>query len=169
MEILATTEMIGKIVAFIGERFSKGKSINAFILDFSDATMNWIKPLFLKDDGSEKEIIENLKEKPESKARQKAVESIMEIELEDNPKAEKYIKEIFEKVSETEKEATIIKNSRNVLNGNVNTNGGDFHLGDDARRANNSSNLSEIIGNNNIIIQDIKDASISIVKDKIMK
>lgn len=169
MEISTTTEMIGGIVSYLGKYFSKDRSINNFISDFSEATINWIKPLFLKEDESEKDIIKKLKEKPESKARQKAVESVIEIELEDNPKAEEYIKEIFEKVSKAEKEATTIKNSKNVLNGSVNTNGGDFRLGDNFQNTINSSNLSEINGNNNIIIQETEGSSISIVKDKIMK
>ena len=137
MEPLTTSTMIASIVAYLGERLSKDKSINNFISGFSEATVNWIKPLFLKEDDTEKEIIKNLKEKPESEARKDAVESAIKVGLEDRPEAKDFIKEIFEKISSTEaggKIANNIVNSKNVNTGNVNTGGGDFRIGDDAKQ-----------------------------------
>lgn len=105
MEPLTTSAMIGGIVAYLGGKLSKDKSISTFISEFSDATINWIKPLFLKDDGSEKEAIQKLKEKPESEARQNAVKSLFEMELEDNPEnAEGFIKEMFAQITKKDKE-----------------------------------------------------------------
>ena len=134
MEPLTTSAMIGGIVAYLGGKLSKDKSINSFLSEFTEATINWLKPIFLKDDGTEKEIIQSLKEKPESVSRKKAVESAFEIVIEDNPEAKTYIKDIFEKISKTEEGGKIINNiinSRNVNTGNVNTSGGDFHIGDE--------------------------------------
>ena len=133
MEPLTTSAMIGGIVAFLGEKLSKDKSINSFLSEFTGATLKWIKPIFLKEDGTEKEITRGLKEKPESDARKKAVESAIEIELEDTPEAAAYIKEIFEKISKTEEGDRIVNNiinSKNVNTGNVNTGGGNFRIGD---------------------------------------
>lgn len=133
MEPLTTAAMIGGIVSFLGTKLSKDKSINNFFSEFSEATVHWIKPLFLEDDGTEKEIIKNLKDKPASAARKKAVESAFEMALEDDKSAEEHIKEMFEKVSTTEDGGKIINNiinSKNVNTGNVNTNGGDFKIGD---------------------------------------
>jgi len=133
MEPLTTSAMIGGIVAFLGEKLSKDKSINSFLSEFTEATIKWIKPIFLKEDGTEKEITRGLKEKPESGARKKAVESAIEIELEDTPEAHAYIKEIFEKISKTEEGGRIVNNitnSKNVNTGNVNTGGGNFQIGD---------------------------------------
>jgi len=133
MEPLTTSAMIGGIVAFLGEKLSKDKSINGFLSEFTEATIKWIKPIFLKEDGTEKEITRGLKEKPESGARKKAVESAIEIELEDTPEAHAYIKEIFEKISKTEEGGRIVNNitnSKNVNTGNVNTGGGNFQIGD---------------------------------------
>lgn len=133
MEPLTTSAMIGGIVAFLGSKLSKDKSINNFLSDFTAATVNWIKPIFLKEDGTEKEVIQSLKEKPESNARKKALESAIEIGLEDTPEAEAYIKEIFEKITKTEEGSKVVNNiinSKNVNTGNVNTGGGNFILGD---------------------------------------
>jgi hypothetical protein len=133
MEPLTTSTMIGGIVAYLGGKLSKDKSINSFLSDLTEATVNWIKPIFIKDDCEEKEIIQNLKEKPESDARKKAVESAIEIGIEDNPEAISYINEIFEKISKTAEGGEIVNNiinSKNVNTGNVNTGGGDFRIGD---------------------------------------
>jgi len=133
MEPITTSAIIGGIVAYLGERLSKDESISNFIAQFSEATVSWVKPIFLKEDGTEKEIIKKLKEKPDSEARKKAVESAIEIGLEDTPEATEYIQEIFDKISKTEEGGKIVSNivnSKNVNTGNVNTDGGGFHLGD---------------------------------------
>lgn len=125
MEPLTTSAMIGGIVAFLGGKLSKDKSINSFFSEFSEATVNWVKPIFLKEDGTEKEIVKNLKEKPKSPARKKAVETAIEVKLEDSPESEQFIKEMFEKISKTEegeKIATTIINSIQTITGNVSGN-----------------------------------------------
>lgn len=133
MEPLTTSAMIGAIVAYLGTKLSKDKSVNSFLSEFTGATVEWIKPLFLQEDGTEKEMLQKLKENPESKARKKAVESALEIELEEAPEAEQYIKEMYEKIQKTEEGKGItntVINSKNVNTGNVNTGGGDFRQGD---------------------------------------
>lgn len=133
MEPITTSAMITSIVAYLGGRLSKDKSINTFISEFSEATVNWIKPLFLKEDDTEKEVILNLKDKPESEARKAALASAIKVGLEDTPESKDYIQEIFEKISSTEAGGKIVHNiigSKNVNTGNVNTGGGDFRIGD---------------------------------------
>lgn len=132
MEPITTSAMIGGIVTYLGTQLAKNKSIKEFISDFTGATVNWIRPLFLKDDGTEKEQIQQLKENPESEARKSAVESILKIALEDDPNKENFIKEIFEKISKTEEGGKIVNtitNSKNVNIGDINA-GGDVHIGD---------------------------------------
>lgn len=122
MEPLTTSAMIGGIVAFLGGKLSKDKSINSFLSEFSEATVNWIKPIFLKEDGTEKELIRSLKEKPESAARKKAVESAIEIRLEDSPESELIIKKMFDRISKTEEGGNIVNTiikSINTSIGNV--------------------------------------------------
>lgn len=133
MEPISTSVMIGSIVSYLGAKLAKNESVNSFLSDFTSATVNWIKPLFLKEDGEEKDIIANLKQKPDSKARKTAVTAALEIGLEDTPEATNYIQEIFEKISKTEEGGKIVNNiinSKNVNTGNVNTGGGDFIIGD---------------------------------------
>jgi len=96
MEPLST--MIGAIVSFLGTKLSNDKSIDSFFSEFTEATVNWIKPYFLKKDGTEKKVIKNLKEAPESCARKKEVETVIEKGIEDTPEAAHYIEEIFETI-----------------------------------------------------------------------
>lgn len=122
MEPLTTSAMIGGIVAFLGSKLSKDQSINSFFSEFTEATVNWIKPVFLKDDGTEKDIVKNLKEKPDSPARKKAVETAIEVKLEDNPESDQIIKQMFDKISKTEEGNKIVNtiiNSIQTITGNV--------------------------------------------------
>lgn len=133
MEPLGSSKMITEVVSYLGRKLSKENSLNNFFSDFTEATVDWIRPLFLKDDGSEKEFIQNLKENPKSSARKKAVESLLDIGIEENPAAINYIQEIYDKISKLEEGGKVVNNiinSKNVNTGNVNTGGGDFHIGD---------------------------------------
>jgi len=130
MPAVPTSSMIGTIVTYLGNKLAKNESVNSFFDDFSEATVNWIKPLFIEEDDTPTRSFEKFKANPNSESKQKLLQVTLESELEDNPEAEAYIKEIFEKISQTEEGKIIISNSKNVNTGNVNTGGGDFHLGD---------------------------------------
>ena len=133
MEPITTAAMIGGIVTYLSAQVAKNESIKSFVQDFTGATVNWIRPLFLTANDTETEVIQQLRAKPESKARQNALVSKLEIALEDRPEAEVYIKEIFEKIAKTEEGGKVVNNiinSRNVNTGNVNIGTGDFILGD---------------------------------------
>lgn len=117
------TTMMRAVATYVAKKVSENKAVNGFLSDFSKASVNWIRPIFLKEDGTEKEVIQNLREKPESKARQKAIVSALEIGIEDNPKGEQYLKEIFEQIRKTEEGGKIINtiiNSIQTITGNVN-------------------------------------------------
>jgi len=133
MPAVPTSAMIGAIVTFLGNKLAKNESVNSFFDDFSEATVNWIKPLFIKDDDTPTRSLEKFSTNPNSESKQALLKATLESELEDNPEAEQYIREIYEKISQSEEGAKIINNisnSKNVNTGNVNTGGGDFHLGD---------------------------------------
>lgn len=132
MEPVTSSVMIGSIVTYLATKLSKEKSITSFISEFTGATVNWIKPIFLKEDGSEKEAVQQLKEKPDSPARQNAVKSLLETAVEDQPEGKDQLKNLFEKIAQTSEGAKIINtiiNSTNVNTGDVNTGGGDFIQG----------------------------------------
>jgi hypothetical protein len=124
MAILTTAA----ITALITSLVTKGleKSIETTSESLTEGALKWFKSLFYK--GEEPiEAVAKLIENPESEARKNAIKSILEIDIEDNPENEKYLKEIFEKTSISKTE---ISNSKNVNTGNINSGGGSIHFGD---------------------------------------
>jgi len=94
--------------------------------EVSKNTINWIKNLFTKDEKKIAELLD-LEEKPDSQARLNAVKAVIERDLEENPDAEKYLQEIYNKVLNVNSNIT---NSKNVNTGTLNSGGGNIQLGD---------------------------------------
>lgn len=94
--------------------------------EVSKNAVNWIKNLFKKDDQTREELIQ-LQGKPNSPARLNAVKAVIERDLEENPDAEKYLQEIYNKVLNVNSNIT---NSKNVNTGTLNSGGGNIQLGD---------------------------------------
>ena len=109
MPTATTSVMIGAIVTYLGNKLAKNESVNSFFDDFSEATVNWIKPLFIKDDDTPTRSLEKFSTNPNSESKQALLKATLESELEDNPEAEQYIREIYEKISESEEGAKIIQ------------------------------------------------------------
>lgn len=117
MEPITTAAAISAVVGYLAKTFADNKSVQEFTKDFSTATVEWIKPLFLTSNGEPKDAVKSLQTKPDSNARKKGVESVLEIAIEDNPEAEQYIKsmaaEIYKKAVRGE--------AVNITGKNINT------------------------------------------------
>ena len=130
MESITTTAIISTIVGYLAKKLKDNQTFQDFTKDFTSATINWIRPLFLVED-KPKEVLEKLTINPESEIKQKMAQTVLESELEDNPKAKEYLQEIFDKIKEKQSkgEKISISHSKNVVIGDV-TAGHDFILGD---------------------------------------
>ncbi|MAN03883.1 MAG: hypothetical protein CMI36_02560 [Owenweeksia sp.] len=120
--------MIGGIVTYLGTQLSKNKDLKALISDIGGSASKWLRSVLFKDNGEEKEVSKMLREKPNSKARQKAVKSMMEVHIEDFPEAKKHIERIFYILSNKEK-STMVRSSKNVNTGIIKS-GRDTRIGD---------------------------------------
>lgn len=131
MEPITTTAMIGTVVGYLAKTLKDNKSIQDFFNNFTEATVKWIRPIFLKEDDTPKEVIEKLQQKPESPAKQEAVKAAIASELEDNPDAEVLLQEMYERLqAKAAKGETInILHSKNVVTGNI-TSSGNVNIGD---------------------------------------
>ena len=100
MEPVTTTVMIGAVVGYLTRLLKDNKSIGDFFRDFTDASVTWIRPVFLEDDdaATPKKVLSNLQENPDSTARQEAVKSALAIELENNPAAETLLKDMYGRI-----------------------------------------------------------------------
>ena len=96
-----------------------GKSI-------SQGAIDWAKSLFYKD-GEPKKALKELQENPSDERKLEIVKSILENSIEANSENLNHFKEINSKLPKSD---INIEGSKNVNMGNVDTNGGDFRIGD---------------------------------------
>ena len=102
MEPITTALAINAVVLYLAKKLADNKGISGFFNDFTEASVAWIKPVFLTEEGKEKEVIEKLQEKPDSAAKQNAVKAAIESELEDNPDAEQLLQEMAKVIQQNE-------------------------------------------------------------------
>jgi hypothetical protein len=113
--------ILGGIVTFLGSHLAKNKSVKSFATDFIDTTISEVRPIFLKEE-TPTPVLQQLAEKPESPARRSAAQSMLEIELEEQPELEAAFRTLFQKIQQTEEGATIantIINGKNIVTGSV--------------------------------------------------
>lgn len=94
MEPITTTAAIGAVVGYLAKKLKDNQSISDFFNDFTDATVAWLKPVFLTDDGKENRALKKLQEDPNSTAKQAALQTAIAAEIEDQPEAEKHLQEM---------------------------------------------------------------------------
>lgn len=131
MEPITTTAMIGTVVGYLAKKLKDNKSIQDFFEDFTGATVEWIRPVFLTDERKPKEVLDDLAADPSDKLNTDAVENAIAKALKKNPSAEDSLKTMFEtiKSKETKGESISIVNSKNVVTGTIKA-GGNVHIGD---------------------------------------
>lgn len=127
------TAMIGTVVGYLAKKIKDNKSVQDFFNDFTEATVSWLRPLFLKDDNQYEKIIADLLKTPQnpSETKLKLVESTIASHLEDNPSDEQNLKAMYELLqakAATDKSIQII-DSKNVVTGTIHA-GGSVIVGD---------------------------------------
>jgi len=100
MEPITTTAAISTVVGYLAKTLKDNKSIQDFFKDFTDATVAWIRPVFLKNDETPKEVLAHLQQNPDSQPRQDAAKNALAIELENNPEAEQFLKEMSDVIEQ---------------------------------------------------------------------
>ncbi len=120
MEPITTTAAVASVVTYLANKLQDNKSVQDFFNDFTEATVNWIKPIFIKEDGTEEKTVQKLKENPESEIKQNALKTAIESEIEDNPEAEKWIKEMAQIIAQKTGDSITKTNNMKVKgDGNV--------------------------------------------------
>jgi len=108
---METGAIIGTFVSKLSNYLSKNNSFIKFLDDFTDATIDWIRPLFLKDDGEVNKVMNDLETRPDDTLNQDDVKTTIAKFLRDNPTKIEDIIKIIEKINETsdEKDVKIVK------------------------------------------------------------
>ncbi|MEA5140690.1 hypothetical protein [Arcicella rigui] len=104
-----TTTAIATVVTYLAGKLKENQSVKSFFDDFTEATVNWIRPIFLKEDGTEKSAIQELKKEPDNPTNQGVVQGLIVDKIEDNPAAEKWLLEMAKIIAE--KPVTTTKNT----------------------------------------------------------
>ncbi len=115
-----TTTAIATVVTYLAGKLKENQSVKSFFDDFTEATVNWIRPIFLKEDGTEEKIIQKLKENPDSATKQEAVKVAIVSEIEDNPAAEKWLLEMAKIIAEKTGNTITKTNTMTVTGNNTN-------------------------------------------------
>jgi hypothetical protein len=116
------------ITALVGNLAKKGleKAFETTGEKLTEGALRWLKSVFYEDD-KPKKLVDDLIQNPNSDARKKAVESLINIDLEDAPENVQFLREVYENSIDTN--ISIVK-SKNVNTGDINTGGGSVHIGD---------------------------------------
>ncbi len=138
MEPVSTAVAISGVVGYLAKTLKENKKFTDFTTDFTSATVNWIRPLFLKDDKDDQpnEVLKKLKETPDSEARRKAAVAQIEAYVEDNPDAREWLAEMYKEIQQKKQKnnqegSVIVTDSERVSvgdltsGGNINQNFGD--------------------------------------------
>ncbi len=125
--------MIKPLVAHLADKLKENKSVQDFFSDFSAATVQWLRPIFLIDDTQPKEVITDLIENPADQDYTDAVESAIKIAIKKNPDLAAQLKTLYEELQAKTPKITDnsinISNSKNVNTGTINA-GGKVTIGD---------------------------------------
>jgi hypothetical protein len=92
---ITTAEAVTAVATYLGTKLSENRSIQDFFSDFTEATVNWIKPIFITEDGAPTKVVSDFSNNPTSTPRLDAVKNSISIALEDNPGSEAFLLEMF--------------------------------------------------------------------------
>ena len=102
MEPITTTVAISTVVGYLAKKLKDNKSVQGFFDDFTEATVNWIKPIFITKDGEPKEVLTDLQEQPDNPAMQNAAKSSLEVAIAKNPHSELLLREMLKVIQQKE-------------------------------------------------------------------
>ena len=100
MEPVSTAVAISAVVSYLAKTLKENKTVSEFIADFTSATVNWIRPIFLKEDDTPKDVLADLKANSDDKLNTGAAEIAIAKAVRDNPEAEKWLKEMYAEIQQ---------------------------------------------------------------------
>lgn len=135
MDSASSAAMAKTIANYLAGKIKKSKALDSFFEEFTEASINWIRPIFLKEDVTPKEVLQNLMDEPEDDLNLSDVSNAIQRKLRKNPDSRQLVQDIYNviKAKEGEQKSINISGGNNAL-GNINA---------------TKSNI--IIGNNNEI------------------
>ncbi len=109
------------ITDYLARNLKENKSIANLLADFTDASVAWIRPVFLKEDGTEKKIVKDLTENPDDTKLHDKVKTLIEDRAEDDDKALQLLTDMVAKIVEKTGQPLISNQNTSTITGNQNT------------------------------------------------
>ena len=100
MEPVSTTVAISTVVGYLTKTLKENKTVSEFIADFTSATVNWIRPIFLKEDDTPKDVLADLKADPESKYNATAAENAIAKAADGKPEVEEELRKMYAEIQQ---------------------------------------------------------------------
>ena len=97
-----TTTMINTIVSHLAKNLKSNSSVQSFLGEFTESAVNWIRPIFLKEDNEYEKVIADLLRNPDSAPKKNQVSSAIASHIEDNPNDTESLKEMYQKLTAKE-------------------------------------------------------------------
>lgn len=97
-----TSALIGTFVGYLASYLKERESFKEFIGEFTDATISWIKPLFLKEDDEPTKEIEDLQKNPDDEINKTDVKTKLAKYLRDNPSHLSSLKKALQELDKQE-------------------------------------------------------------------
>lgn len=125
--------MISSVVSHLVSKLRENKTIQDFFSDFADATVRWIRPIFLTEDEKPTEVLKDLGDAPDDRINTQAAENALAKAARKDPGGEDMIRAMYEIIKRTgeQKASNQIIHSKNVVTGSIHGSGnivvGDQH------------------------------------------
>lgn len=100
--MIETVALAGSVVGYLIKTIKDNKDVNNFFSDFTSATVDWLRPIFLKEDGLSTELFEDLKTAPDDALFQESVKLEVAKLVKKNPQFEELLKSLVAEITEKE-------------------------------------------------------------------
>lgn len=130
MEPVTTTAMIATVVGYLAKTLKDEKPIQSFFSEFTEATVNWIKPLFIKDD-EPTDVLKNLQEDPADDLNQSDAQNAITRNVRKTDNGEQLLQQMYAAILQKQQAGeSIAIEGKNIVNQSDLKAGGSIIIGD---------------------------------------
>lgn len=127
MEPITTAVAISSVVSYLSQTLKDNKAFKDFATDFTAASVNWMRSIFLEEDDNPKEVLADLQADPTEELNVQAAENAIAKAVKKDAEAEKWLKEMYEviqqKKADGQQVSVHVENSERVNTGNISAGG----------------------------------------------
>ncbi len=97
-ELITTSGMAKTVATYLADSVKESKALKSFFTDFTDATVKWLRPIFLIDDKEEKGMIKDLIENPDDADNLQEIETAINKAVKKQPELGSALAELFKEI-----------------------------------------------------------------------